>query len=71
VFVVPCGITPVVLPPAYRRAQAKIGNVLQKMARKPPVFSRGMNGPSDLQALLKDVVVSTWTTRMKGTPFTC
>src|SRR5258708_1962883 len=34
----------------------------RKRAIHPPVFSRGMNGLSDLQTLLKKDVIATWST---------
>jgi hypothetical protein len=42
----------------------------RKRARKPPVFSRGMNGLSDLQALLKKDIRTTWSTNTSNRVYT-
>ncbi len=50
----------------------RLGSMMEANYRKwaihPPVFSRGMNGPSDVRPLLKNSRLSTWTIPMKGTP---
>jgi hypothetical protein len=63
-------VDPDVLPSHLPTRGTAIGQEPQKWARKPPDFSRGMNGLSVLRTLLRNGMLSTWRTRMTGTTST-
>jgi hypothetical protein len=57
-------------PIAIAASARAVYHVLREWGQKAPGFSRGMNGLSAVRAVLKNGILSTWTTHMKGTTST-